>query len=210
MKTTAKVVSAAPRDAFVPTALPPSARGDSSGNRGVKTKQRGAWGLGEPGVNSRAEAGVMPAGSRVGSSCAGSSSRATSVMMKAFRLRAVQLWSHSTPDRHYAAEDRNDWHCSTWALQHPAAQQCTCGTVNIVYVHANTPSKGRWGHRRTSCFETLVLGSHIRCHQQPSGALALCQTISVPRRACSNLVACFPYIATPSHRFRCRSEMYRV
>ena len=161
-----------------------------------RREQRGAWGLGEPNVKSRAEAGVMPAGS-----CAGRGSCATCVMIKASRHRASPLQYHlHCGMAHYGTEDRAIWHCSTWALQHPAAQQCPCGTV-IVYVYANTPVNGRWGHRRTSCFETLVLGSHIRCHQQPSSALAFCRFR--PRRACSNLIACFPSIATPPHRFRC-------
>jgi hypothetical protein len=33
------------------------------------------------------------------------------------------------------------------------------------------------GHCRTSCLRLFVLGSHIRCNQQPSGALAFCQII---------------------------------
>lgn len=166
-----------------------------------RREQRGAWGLGEPNVTSRAEAGVAPTGNSTGVSCASSSTRAICDDKGFPTPRASPLQYHLRSGMaHYGTEDRAIWHCSTWALQHPAAQQCPCGTV-IVYVYANTPVNKRWGHRRTSCFETLVLGSHIRCHQQPSGALAFCQFR--PRRACSNLIACFPSIATPPHRFRC-------
>lgn len=92
--------------------------GNSSSNGGVK--KSGAWGLGEPNVKSRAEAGVMPAGS-----CAGSGSCATCVMIKAcdtvlrhYRIIFTPVW-HTMGRRTVLFGTAVLGHCST--RQHSSA-----------------------------------------------------------------------------------------